>query len=851
MNRISRIAFSSVLLVASARARALDPSKSIAQYGLDAWATRDGLPQNSVAALLQTRNGYLWMGTEEGLVRFDGVRFTVFSTRNTPAFRQNRIEALAEGSDGSLWIGTVDGLLRKRGDEFTSYGVADGLPNETILALLADPDGSLWIGTQRGGLACWKDERFVSVLSREQGLPSDMVTALARSRDGSLWVGTDDGLACVREGRIVSRTTTSDGLPANRVNDVVEGRDGEIWAATSGGLALLSRGRVTVVTKSKEFSSINALCLDRGGTLWTGTSRGLSRVRGGAVQPFGGAGGPPHGVVVVCLLEDHEGNLWIGTDGDGLLRLRDAPIVTYGKRDGLTKDYVYAVLEDPHGIVWVGTRGGGLGRLRDGDVSVLTTREGLPHDVVSALAQGRDGALWVGTAGGGIARLKDGRVRVYAKKDGLSSNLIRVLLEDRHGALWIGTSGGGLDRLEQGRVTSFSEADGLAGDTVVDLCESRDGSLWVGTTTGISRFQDGTFTSFGEKEGLSYAVRALKADPDGTLWIGTSGGGLFRMRGGRLSSVTARQGLYDDVVFAILDDGAGNLWMSCNRGIFRVARQELEDFFAGKRSAVTSAAYGEADGMKSAECNGGFQPSAWRGRDGRLWFATIRGVAVVDPKAIRVNREPPPVVLERIIVDGRNLGATAGQPFPPGSRSIELDYAGLSFVSSERMRFKYRLEGVDSDWVDAGQRRTAYYTKLSPGRYVFRVIASNSDGVWNETGASLPFSVRPFFWQTLWFYALCAAFVLLVAAAAFQFRVRSLRLREEDLKRRVAEEIARVRVLSGLLPICAWCKKVRDDAGYWKQIEAYIRDHTEAQFTHGICPDCEKTFHQELGTEKP
>lgn len=850
MNRTFRLAFSSALLVASTRGLALDPSKSIAQYGLDAWATRDGLPQNSVAALLQTRNGYLWMGTEEGLVRFDGVRFTVYSTLNTPSFRQNRIQALAEGSDGSLWVGTVDGLLRKRGDDFTAYGVAEGLPNATILALLADPDGSLWIGTERGGLACWKNERFVFGLTRAQGLPADMVTAFARSPDGSVWIGTDEGLALVRGGRVVSRTTTSDGLPANRVNDVLEGRDGELWVATSGGLARLSGGHATAVTKGKEFSSINALCQDRGGSLWTGTSRGLSRVRGGALDPFDEAGGPPQGVVVVCLLEDHEGNLWIGTDGDGLLRLRDAPIVTYGKRDGLTKEFVHAVLEDPHGTVWFGTRGGGLNRLRGGRMSAMTTRDGLPDDAVSALTQARDGALWIGTSGGGVARLKDGHVRVYAKEDGLSSNLIRVLLEDRRGALWIGTSGGGLDRLDQGRVTAFSVSDGLAGDTVVDLCEDRDGALWIGTTTGVSRFQDGTFRTFREPEGLSYAVRALKADPDGTLWIGTSGGGLFRLRDGRLSAVTARQGLYDDVAFAILDDAAGNLWMSCNRGIFRVARHELEEFFAGKRAAVTCAAYGEADGMKSAECNGGFQPSAWRGRDGRLWFATIRGAVVVDPRAIRVNREPPPVVLERVIVDGRDLGAVAGKAFPPGSRSIELDYAGLSFVSSERMRFKYRLEGVDSDWVDAGPRRAAYYMNLSPGRYVFRVIASNSDGVWNQTGASLPFSVRPFFWQTLWFYALCASLVLLAAAATFQVRVRSLRLREDELKRRVAEEIARVRVLSGLLPICSWCKKVRDDAGYWKQIESYIRDHSEAQFTHGICPDCEKTFDKEHRSER-
>ncbi len=264
---------------------------------------------------------------------------------------------------------------------------------------------------------------------------------------------------------------------------------------------------------------------------------------------------------------------------------------------------------------------------------------------------------------------------------------------------------------------------------------------------------------------------------------------------------------------------------------------------------MTSVAYGEADGMRSPECNGGFQPAGWRGRDGRLWFATIRGVAVVNPQALRTKSQPPPVVLEKVVVDGRDFGAAAGQAFAPGSRLIELDYAGLSFLGSERMRFQYRLEGFDAGWVDAGTRRTAFYTNLSPGRYVFRVIACNSDGVWNRMGASLPFSIEPRFTQTRLFGVAVGLAVLGIAFGAYALRVRGLKSRARELEAGIQEALSNVRVLRGLFPICASCKKIRDDSGYWSQIEGYIRDHSEAEFSHSICPECAKKLYPDFADE--
>jgi len=308
-------------------------------------------------------------------------------------------------------------------------------------------------------------------------------------------------------------------------------------------------------------------------------------------------------------------------------------------------------------------------------------------------------------------------------------------------------------------------------------------------------------------------------------------------------------------VFAILDDGRGDLWMSCNRGIFRVARKDLEDFFSGRKTSVTSVAYGEADGMVSAECNGGFQPAGWKGRDGRLWFPTIRGAVVVDPATLRVNAEAPPVVLERLVADGRDVGPSSGQKLPAGTRSVEIHYTGLSFFAAERVRFQYRLDGFDRDWVDAGTRRVAYYTNLPPRQYVFRVLAVSRDGVRNRVGATLPFSVAPRFVQTPVFFGSVAAAVLAIAAIAYRLRTRGLRARARELEAGVAEALSNVRILRGLFPICASCKKIRDDRGYWSQIESYIRDHSEAEFSHSICPDCMKAlypaFAQDVAGDRP
>ena len=364
--------------------------------------------------------------------------------------------------------------------------------------------------------------------------------------------------------------------------------------------------------------------------------------------------------------------------------------------------------------------------------------------------------------------------------------------------------------------------------------------MWVGTYGGgLARLQDGRFTTYTAKEGLgANFVLALYEDADGTLWIGTFGGGLSRLKDGRFASFTTREGLPDDVVFQILEDNEGRLWMSCDRGVFRVDKAELEAVAAGKATSVRSVLYDKADGMKSSQCNSGSQPAGCRSRDGTLWFPTTKGVVRIDPRKLIMNPRVPPVVVEEVFVDKKRVVPGTEARLPPGRGELELHYAALNFLIPERMRFRYRLEGFDHAWVEAGNRRTAYYTNIPPGPYRFRVIASNDEGVWNEEGAALNLRLAPHFHQTRWFYALCALGAVLAGAALYHLRVRGLKAREKELASRVDAALAKIQVLDGLLPICAWCKKIRDDKGYWNQLEAYIGDRSRAEFTHGICPEC-------------
>ncbi|MBI2839715.1 MAG: hypothetical protein HYX75_15495 [Acidobacteria bacterium] len=763
-------------------ASALDPQKALTQYGLNAWQIEQGLPENAVYALTQTDGGYLWVGTEDGLVRFDGMRFKSIEAGSTGRLASNYVRALHQDARGDLWIGTYGGgLSRLRGHELVTFTTSEGLASDKILAIHEDAQGALWVGTDAGLNKITTSH--VSTITTRDGLESDRVFSICEDPDGAIWAGTNGGGVSRLKDGMVRSYTTRQGLSSDLVRCLAADSDGTIWIGTEAGLNRLKDGDITILTTRDGLPGdwVSALLKDRDGALWAGTTGGLCRLANGRIATLGAHQGLTN-ENVRCLYEDREGSVWIGTYGGGLNRLRDGKFKTISTREGLADDLTWAICEDAHGSIWIGTDGG-LNRLKDGKIDRYSIADGLSSDkVVSLYADGR-GTMWIGTEGGGLNALVNGRFKVYSTRSGLSHDRVSCITEDRQGDVWIGTLGGGLNRLRGGTFTSYTIKDGLSNNSISFVHEDRNGDLWIGTSGGLNRFENGRFTSSTTSRGRSSELlNSVYEDTDGNLWMGTHGNGLALCREGKLVFVTTADGLFHDAVYKVLEDGFGTFWLTCNKGVFTVRKNELLDLVDGKTTRVHCTAYGLPDGMRSIECNGGMQGCGLRSRDGRLWVPTICGVVVIDPGSITSNPLPPPVWVEELTVDESQIvlgGADSARALDlrPGVDRYELHYTALSLVVPERVAFRYMLEGFDRSWVDAGTRRTAYYTRIPPGWYTFRVKACNNDGVWNEIGASVRFRVMPLYYQTRWFYALCLASAFLLGWGLYALRIRQIRMR--------------------------------------------------------------------------
>lgn len=826
-------------------AGAEDASAGLRDYTRRVWSMTEGLPQNTVTAVRQTREGYLWVATLDGIARFDGVRFETFNLIRAAGMENNIATALAEAPDGSVWVGTRSGLARFHDGRFSVMTTSDGLSDATIRAIHVDRRGVTWIGTRWGGLNRLQDGRITTWTVKDGLLHAD-VRALAEDPSGALWIGTAAGLNRLRNGvleRVVPPGTPLDALVASLWVD----RDGTAWVGTPDALWALQpvAGTDTFLVPASPVlrgTEVRALLQDARGDVWAGLGDGLARIRDGHVERTAGDGLSYHNVR--ALAADVEGSLWIGTDGGGLNRWRSASVVMSPERD--LQRPLAVLYTDRDGVMWAGGNCGGLTRWDRGEVTTFTRADGLPDDCVWSLAGQSDGTLWVGT-GHGLARLQRGRFTRYTTAEGLSSNRIMSIAVAPDGALWLGTGGAGADRMSGGRITNYSTRNGLGHDDVRALVAGRDGSVWIGTLGGgVARWRNGRIERLTRAEGLSNNnVLALLEDADGTVWIATNGGGLNRYRAGTFAHFTREQGLPTDGVFHIVDDGQGFLWMSGNRGVFRVARRDLEAVAAGRRARVDADLFDAAQGLRPGGAMGGMQPAGALDAQGRLWFPTIEGAAIVDGRRIVRNPVAPPVLVERVVVDRRPMDAASLSRVPAGSRDVAIHYTALSFVAPGEVRFKYRLEGFEQEWIDAESRRTAYYTNLPPGDYTFRVSAANEDGVWNPAGTSISFRILPHFYETRAFLAACVAAAGGLLWAGLQLRDRQTRARQRELTQQVEQALAEIKVLSGLLPICASCKRIRDEGDEWKGLERYIHEHSQAAFTHGICPECMERLYPE------
>ncbi len=766
-------------------------------YAVSHWEMQEGLPLNKVRAVTQTPDGYLWVGTFNGLARFDGVRFKVFDVANTPALQHNGIESLAVDATGRLWIGdTSGGLIVRAENQFTRIEVPPDWPARPVLRIAAARGGTIWAMNDEGSLLALRDGTVKNFI-RQRASPS----LFAVDRAGTAWIATAGRLYRLHEatGREPAARLQLDG----RWQAVFPARRGGLWILHDGWLRRWQEGEWVEDRGRANWGTIvlAAFCETRAGRIIAGSFKeGLRILNGdGTVERIDETNGLAHNWAY-CLFEDQEGTVWVGTGNGGLHGLHPRRVTMVDAPDHWRSSAVLSVAPAAAGGLWIGTEGGGIYRMQEGAITNLPNREGIWQAVANSVLEDRHGRLWAGTWSTGLRYLEDGVFKPAYDATG-GRNVVLTVFEARNGDIWVGTRNGP-GRLHDGRWTWFDHLPELQHAVVRCLAEQPDGTIWCGLDGGgaVQLGPDGP-KQFRARDGLAGdRVRTMLADTDGTVWIGTRSG-LSRFRPGQLATLTTRQGLPSDVICQILDDRAGHLWMGSFGGLFRVAKTELNRCADGEIAVIKCLVCDHASGLATLEMSEQGQPAGCRTRDGRLWFATGKGLAMVVPSAVHENPLAPPVHIEEVVVDGA-LQAMPASPvravslrLAPGGRQFEFHYTGLSLSNPGRVGFRYRLAGLHQDWFEAGPRRTAYYTQLAPGDYVFEVTARNADGIWNERGAALAVRILPHFWQTWWFRtATWVGSVALVGLAVLVVVRRRAHRRVEALERQRALERERGRI---------------------------------------------------------
>lgn len=831
--------------------------KPLTAYFRETWTTRQGLPHNQVNAIAQTPDGYLWFGTWEGLVRYNGLEFHAFDRANTPALKDNGVRSVRASADGAVVIGTSrGGVTVKRGDQWRTWMVKDGLAQEEIMDAVLDRRGRLWVATENAGVDLVVGDR-IDHFNAGNGLPSDVTYGLLLDRDDSVWAATAGGLVHFVEGRVAVYAQAS-GLPDAPVFRVFQDAAGRIFVGTERGAYRREGERFVAVSPLLPDDGVPSLAQDAAGNLWVGTvNNGLLRLGKSGVEKFTSLRGLPNNRVA-ALLVDREGSVWAGTNA-GLLRLSDAPFSTYNGDHGLSDDYVRALAQSRDGSLWIGTSRG-LNRWRGGRLDAsYTAADGLPSDSVLSLLEDRDGSLLVGSYTAGLLRLRDGRlVAHYDNAHGMpGSNQVRALAQEADGTLWIGTTRG-LVRMREGKFEHFGVDEGLPREFIISLHLARDDSVWVGTANGAARIVNGRVQVI-DMRGMNGAqdVFGFLEDADGTLWFATDRG-LLRYRNGQLRVLGLAQGLPVDTLFAVVDDGLGSLWLTSNRGVMRVDRAEVDAALEGRKPTIELDRFGEADGLASSQSNGGSGPAALRDRNGRIWVATAGGAAVVDPGALHAyKRRLPPVVIEQVLANDIGVPRQALLELPAGTRKLEFHYASLSFQTPRFVRYRYRLDGVDRGWIERGNQRVAQYTNLMPGRYRFAVNAS-APGLgqgWSPDITTIDIEIQPRLWQRAWFLPLLALLGGLLVVGIYRWRLGQLRQRSAKLEAVVEKRTSDLREQT---------ERLRESdreksfllAKLQEQSEAFERQAREDALTglgnrRSMDEDLARAFEQALSSGKP
>ena len=773
-------------------------ASAFGQYRFDTWTTDNGLPQNGVRQITQTPDGYLWFTTFDGLVRFDGLRFTTFNKSNTKGITNNRFTGIFADKDGTVYATTMeDGILTtNRNGVFTTM-TSDMVPGHYIGKIEREDDGRLRFLSEdedRKGRS-WYHLTAGKFEFVEKQTPFD-ADQTVRGKFGTEWIVTRSGVSEKRDGQ-----TTFIPIDFSRINfrpNIFEDRDGSLWLGENA-VHRITNGVLTTFDEKDglpQNSVYHSFWQEQDGSVWlssggaSSTSVGLIEFNGDHLTLWGKSSGL-NSSSIVDLFNDREGTTWLATDR-GLSRRRKQVIQGYSTADGIDHSEVYPLIRDHEDNIWIGSTKG-ISVYRNGKFESLKIEPldpSVPPNMqwhqgrmsVQSFYEDANGKMWVGL-NGGIYLVQNGKAEILAE-----GYHVFAIKNDSHGNVWAATNKGLLQYRDYKLIAQYSTKEGLPNEFMTFVYEDSKGVLWFGGYGGLSRFENGRFTNYTKKEGLAgNYVRTIYEDKEGIFWIGTYDEGMSRFKDGQFVNYKEENGLYNSGVFAIEEDEAGYFWISSNRGIYRVKKQELTDLAEGRITRINSVGYGKEDGMLSNECNGGRQPASLRAKDGKIWFPTQDGVSIVDPASEKPNPLPPNVVVEDVLSERQSIGFHGGASIEPGHRDLEIRYTGISTIKPEQIRFQYKMDGHDDDWIDAGTRRVANYSYLPPGNYTFRVRAANSDGVWSTSDAEIKIELWPYFYQTKAF----AFLVILVAAVGllliWKISVHQLESRERKLTRLVTE----------------------------------------------------------------
>jgi ligand-binding sensor domain-containing protein/signal transduction histidine kinase len=810
-------------LIVSTRAADLPdrPSKNLTDYFVQTWQEDEGLPRNTITGIAQTPDGYLWLATHFGLVRFDGVQFTTFGEDILPELVNSRLWLLQTDQAGRLWMGTgKGGIIIWENERFRVLDARNGLSHPTVNSLCEDASGVMWVSTGEGSISRITDGKTVESIGLLRGQQSEIPIYLVRDLQGEIWFSQGNSYGRLRNGLATNVTR----IPGSLVH-LRPSQDGSLWICANKNLQKLAPGvTAPLISIQLPFGNyqIRSLCEDEDGNLWIGTrEQGLYQVKEGLLQ-----------LVVTTkktiqeLYKDTEGSLWMAAEGEGLRKIRPRVFQVLDSRQGLPNDLIQSLCEDKNGDMWLAAQVGGVARYRQSEgVTILADTT---NQIITSVLPDHAGGIWAGTVARGLLHYDGTKVERLLTQSPFGDRQMRVLFLDRAEQLWISLFPSGLAHYGNGQLIwpAYYRGIGLIDQTIWAMTEDREGGLWLGTIEGnVFRLQGDQLTSYTMTNGLTgITIGALHVDQDGTLWVGTLGGGLGCLRNGKFKFASVEQGLRDDVISQIAEDDAGFLWFGSTRGIFRARKTDLDQFMTGKLSRFKSIAYGKSDGLANVECKGGYHPSVWKTRAGRLWFATSKGAIHFDPAALPLNTNPPPLALERMLINGKAVSLTNRIELDWNHQNIEFEYTALSFIAPEKVRFRRQLIGFDSDWVEVGRQRAAAYSQLPPGRYEFRFTACNNDEIWNEQPRSLAFIVHPAWWQRSWFRVVVViTFAGVIGGFARYFSTLTMRRRLARVEQAHAVEKERTRI----------ARDIHDDVGARLTQMAYLSDLASTELPNG------------------